>query len=116
MAPAHLGSDGVVTRGGANTAHLVGGDAHAETGPADEDSTIRAMIADREADGERVVGIVDAFAPFGTKIENIVTELLEERNEASFHLESAMVASNGNLHGFARLAFAVAVILSVWSG
>src|SRR5205807_1213186 len=47
---AHLGGNGVVAGRGANAAHLVGGNAHADVRPANQDAALDRAVADGLAD------------------------------------------------------------------
>src|SRR5205085_881690 len=59
--PTHLGGDAVVTGRGANVLDLVGGDAHADAGAADQDAAVHATFTHGGRDLKRQVGVVHAF-------------------------------------------------------
>src|SRR5438552_8023071 len=98
VAAAHLRRDAVVARGGAHAGHLIGGDAHADAGAVDEDAAVHASFAHGLADGEGVVGVIDAVAALRSQVEDLMSQALQQGDDAAFDFEAAVVAADGDSH------------------
>src|SRR5262245_26570217 len=106
VAATHLGGDAVVTGGRANAEYLVGRDAHADAGAADQDAALHAPLADGLGDLEGEVGVINTVLAGGPHVQHFVPHLLQERNDAPLGLVAAVVAANGDLHSsFAPVKF-----------
>src|SRR5438105_3069087 len=99
MAAAHLRSDAIVARSRANAGNLVGGDAHADTGAADQDATIDGTFADRLGDLKGIIGIIDALAAAGSHVDYVMAKALQERDNTPFYLKAPVVATDCDFHG-----------------
>src|SRR5206468_180002 len=98
MAAAHLRGDAIVSGGRAHAVDLVGGDAHADAGAADQDAAIDSPLAHCLGHLKGVIRVIDALTGRSTDIENFVTEILYEGHEPALDLEAAMIAADGYFH------------------
>src|SRR5205823_6557993 len=77
---------------------LVGGDAHADAGPADQNAALDPAFADRAGDFERVVRVIDAPRVVRAGVDHLVAVLAEQRYDALFDGDAAMIATDGDFH------------------
>ena len=85
---------------------LVGGDAHADAGAADQDAALGPALAHGQADLKSEVGVVHAVPAVRADVEHFVAHLLQDGDDAALDLEPAMVAADGDFHGTTRGALA----------
>src|SRR6516162_11509825 len=98
MASAHLGGEDVLAHSGADAADLVGRNAHADAGAADEQTAFHFAFADALGDFVREVGVIDAFRPFRADVEHLVPHRPDQGKQAPLDLHAAVIAANDDVH------------------
>jgi hypothetical protein len=100
MPPAHFGGNAVMARRSTDAGNLVGGDAHADPGAANEDASFGSARSHVLGYLESEVGIIDAGVSFGTHIEDFVLQIAQEPYNSMLGIETPMVAANRYFHGY----------------
>src|SRR5262245_34196739 len=87
-----------MARSGADARHLVGGDAHTNSGAADENAAVHLMLTNGAGDTKREIGVIDAFARLRPDVQDLVAEVLEKADDSPFDFVAAMVAADCDFH------------------
>ena len=98
MTSAHFGSEIVVARCGSHAVHLVGCDAHADSGSAHQNSTIGFASTNFMGYNLRDIGIVDRAFFVRAEIEGFVTKLFHKLQDLVPNRSATMITSDGNTH------------------
>src|SRR5258708_1647855 len=77
--------------GGPYPGGAVGGDRHADAGPANQDTTVDLARGDGVGHGLAEVGIVDRLGRIGAEVEHLVTRLLQVALENLLEVEAGMI-------------------------
>src|SRR4029079_11881626 len=95
---AELGGDAVVTRRGPGAADFVSRDAHADARAANQDAALHLAAADLAVYFEREVRVIDAARVVRADVDHLVAVLSEQRYDALFDDDAAMIATDGDFH------------------
>ena len=87
---------GRAAEGGAHAHPAVGGDAHADAGPADEDAAVVGTVSNAACDFIGVVGIIAGILGHGTHVGHFMAPCLEEFYYGFLEVDSGVVRADGN--------------------
>ena len=99
-------SRGRAAEGGADAHPAVGGNAHADAGPADKDAAVVGAVSNAACDCIGVVGIITGIFGHGSHVGHFMTPCLEEFRYGFLEIDSGVIRADGNfvcrIHGGAH--------------